>query len=242
MAEDEIRKHTKAVYNTLLDKQRDWKHRLKDISVEILIIVFAVTVSIWFHNLSEELQEHREEKDFLVELKKDLQADSINIKSSLQFYEFSLTGIKYFEKVGSGDTLSKDSLHAYGDLFFSSTELQPHVSRYEALKGSGKFNIIEDKQLLNNIIDLHQSVLTRIESLNNYYQQYIQRVATFIEEHALLNQQGDITIGQDLLRLPQFRFLLGYGRGIISGNLISAHVAAIKKCNELSEQIEKALQ
>lgn len=100
MAEDEIRKHTKAVYATLVDKEKGWKHKLKDILVEIIIIVFAVTVFIWFHNWSEEVQEHKEEKNFLTKLKKDLQADTVNINSSLQFYQFSLAGIKYFEKAG----------------------------------------------------------------------------------------------------------------------------------------------
>ncbi len=242
MAEDEIIKHTKAAYNTLLNKEKNWKQKLKDITVEILIIVFAVTLSIWLHNWSDERQQHKEEKIFLTELKKDLQQDTANIKNSLQFYEFSLAGMKYFQKVGAGDTLSKDSLHKYGDLFFSSTELQPHISRYEALKGSGKFNIIENMELLDNIIDLHESVLNRIETLNNYYVQFIQKTSSFIEEHAKLNKQGDITNGNELLNSSQMRFLLAYGIGTISGNLIPAHEEGIKKCMELSHQIDETVQ
>ncbi len=242
MAEDEIRKHTKAAYDALRDKEKGWKHKLKDILVEVVIIVFAVTVSIWFHNLSEEMQDHKEEKEFLTGMKKDLQEDTANLNSSLQFYRFSLAGITYFEKVGAGDTLSQDSLRTYGNLFFSSTELQAHISRYEALKGSGKFSIVEDKQLLNNIIDLHESILNRIEILNTYYAQYIQKVTSFIAEHTQLDQRGNITNGQELLRLPQMRFLLNYGQGTIAGNLIQAHEEGIQKCNELSQEIDKALQ
>jgi hypothetical protein len=108
------------------------------------------------------MKEQKDPEIFLIGLKRDLQADSTNIESSLQFYEFNLAGFKYFEKVSREDTFNLDSLRKYGDLFFSSTELQPHVSRYEALKGNGKSDIIENRELLTNIIDFHESTLTRI--------------------------------------------------------------------------------
>lgn len=241
MAEDEIRKHAKATYHTLMDKEKNWQHKLKDILVEIIIIVFAVTVSIWFHNWSEELQNHKEERNFLAELKDDIKGDTANLNSSLQFYEFSLNGIKYFEKVGAGDSLIEDSLNKYGNLFFSNTRLQPHISRYEALKGSGKFSIIEDKRLLNDIIDLHESDISHIEILNNFYIQYIQQVASFIIEHAQLNRAGKLTNAQDILRTAQMRLQLGYGRNFIANNAIPAHQKNIQKCNELTQQIDKFL-
>lgn len=47
MAEDEIiKKHTRAVYTTIMDKEKKWLHKGKDILLEVLIIVFAVSVSI----------------------------------------------------------------------------------------------------------------------------------------------------------------------------------------------------
>ena len=242
MAEDEIRKHTKAAYTTLLDKEKGWQHKLNDVLVEVLIIVFAVTVSIWFHNWSDRIQEHKEEKEFLTGLQKDLQEDTANMQSSLAFYENSLQGMQYFRKVGIGDSLNKDSLNKYTSLFFSSTELEPHVSRYEALKGSGKFTIIEDKELLNNIIDLHESTITRIELLNNYYTQYIQKVASFIEEQAQLDAPGHITNAQPLLRMSQMRFLLGYGKSNIEGNVIPAHKEGIDKCTGLLKEIHAKLE
>jgi hypothetical protein len=239
MAEDEIRKHTKAAYHTLMDREKSWRHKLKDVLVEIMIIVFAVTVSIWFHNWSDTLQEHKEERNFLSELKNDLKGDTANINSSLQFYEFCLDGMSYFEKVGASGKLNQDSLHKYGDVFFSNTKLEPHISRYEALKGSGKFNIIEDKQLLNNIIDLHESTLIHIETLDNYYTQFIDRVSSFIEERAQLDEHEHIVNAQALLGMAQMRLLLAYGKNFLSNDIIPAHRKGIRKCNELSQQIDK---
>lgn len=237
MAEDEIRKHTKAAYNTLLNKEKTWQHKLKDILVEIVIIVFAVSVSIWFHNLSEKWQEQSEEKTFLNELVEDLRSDTANLQSSLRFYNFSLNGMKYFSRVGAGDTLSNDSLNKYSSLFFSNTELDAHISHYEALKGSGKYDIIENKQILNDIIELHESNFLHITTLNNYYTQFIERVASFIEQNAQLNAQGKFTNGQQLLYNSQMRLLLGYGRNNLQFNIIPAHENGINKCNELSRKL-----
>ncbi|HEY4875624.1 MAG TPA: hypothetical protein VIH86_08645 [Puia sp.] len=38
MAEDEIIKHTKTVYETLHDREKNWKHKLKETLVEILLL------------------------------------------------------------------------------------------------------------------------------------------------------------------------------------------------------------
>jgi hypothetical protein len=41
-----------------------------------------------------------------------------------------------------GQTLDKDSLNKYQWCFFGSAQINPRISRYEALKGSGKLDIV----------------------------------------------------------------------------------------------------
>ena len=74
MSENEIVKHVEAAYKVANDPEKNWLHKLKEILIEIFIIVFAVTLSIWFHNWSDSLHEHKEEREFLRGLKTDLQA------------------------------------------------------------------------------------------------------------------------------------------------------------------------
>ena len=62
MAEDEIRKHTKAAISAATGKQHGWKHKLHDVLLEVMIIIFAVSVSIWLHNWSDGLKEKKEAK------------------------------------------------------------------------------------------------------------------------------------------------------------------------------------
>jgi len=193
MAEDEIRKHAKKALTIMQNHQDDWKHKLKDITIEVLIIVFAVSISIWFHNLSDRSQEHKEEKQFLEGFRNDLKDDIDNIKSSREFYVHTLRGMQYFSKVGSGDSLKKDSMIKYGSIFFSSTDLEPHNSRYEALKSSGKLGIIENKELLNKIINLNESTLPHIQILNNIYLKQTDKISAFLQQNGKLDKPGNLT-------------------------------------------------
>jgi len=242
MAEDEIRKHANNAIKIMKDKEAGWWHKLKDIFIEVLIIVFAVTVSIWFHNWSDKMQEQKEEKVFLTGFRKDLYANIDNIQSSLSFYKNSFNGIRYFGKVGAGDTLSNDSLKKYGNIFFSSTELEAHTSRYEALKTSGKLGIIESQELLNNIIDLNESTLARINLLDDLYLKYIEKTSEYFQLNAQLSPKGAITNAPVILRNSQWRFLMSFGQSSLAQNVMPAHEDGLKKCHELIEEIDKELR
>jgi hypothetical protein len=85
----------------------------QEIIGEILIIVFAVSISIWFHNWSESWKDREEEKAFLAGLKADLQADMKEMVGDRASYAQGLRGVAYFEKVGAGMPLNLDSLGHY---------------------------------------------------------------------------------------------------------------------------------
>ena len=60
MAEEEVAKHTKKIYSIWNSKEHSFLHKLQEFFLEILIIVFAVTLSIWFHSWSEHKHEQKE--------------------------------------------------------------------------------------------------------------------------------------------------------------------------------------
>jgi len=75
MAELEVAKHGKNVVHLMAKKEHALSHRLREIAVEIAIIVFAVSMSIWLHGLSEHHHQQQEVRSFLVGLKGDLEGD-----------------------------------------------------------------------------------------------------------------------------------------------------------------------
>jgi len=242
MAENEIVKHAEAVYKAVKNPETNLLHKLKEVAVEIFIIVFAVTLSIWFHNWSDSLHEHKEEREFLTGLKKDIQADIASVRNDSTFYSRGLRAFKYFQRVAAGEPLAADSMKAYQDVLFRSTALEPHISRYEGLKGSGKLGIIGNTELLNNIIDLHEVTIKRVETVDGDYTGFADRVSNFIEEHGDFNLDNNtFTNAQDIMRMPQMKFLLHFGKAFISSGALRTHDSCIVRCQQLIAQIDAEL-
>lgn len=241
MAEDEIiKKHTKAAYKAWRDPEKDWKHKLKEILLEVLIIVFAVSISIWFHNWSESIKDHNEEKEFLKGLKGDIQADLKEMNSDRAALRKGFWAVRYFEKVGAGQTLNGDSLNKNVWIFFSQAQINPRIGRFEALKGSGRFDIITNKKLQYDIIDLYQKNFPEIFRLNAFMNSLIaDKVDPYIGDYISFDNKG-VNNAEMMLRKPKMRFLLLQCEGI--SNSADAYSRGINEGNEIIKEIGKELQ
>lgn len=242
MAEDEIIKHTKAVYKTWKDPNRSWLHKLKEILVEVLIIIFAVSVSIWFHNWSEGLKDKKEEKEFLAGLKVDLQGDIVQMTGDMEAYKTVLKGMRYYLNVQNGASkLDKDSILIYRHIFFNTTSLVPNNSRFEALKSSGKLSIIEDKELLKNILDLYQGYIAQISMLNTGYNDYkVNHLGTFLDDNLQFDSAGQPNNIEKILAMPKMHIYLV--RGLFAEQNAQQYQATIDKCKEIITEIDKELE
>ena len=242
MAEDEIIKHSRKAFAILRSSGKSLRRKLFEIFIEILIIVVAVTVSIGLNNWNEKIHNVKDEREFLSGLKKDLQSDIENMSNSKEMYEYALMGISFYLKTEEGGLLNKDSINKYSDCFFSSTSLDPHIARYEGLKSSGRFTIIENKELLDNIIELHESIFQRIQDLNEKYYQHNQKIATLISQNIKLAKNGRAMNVASILGRSDFKILIGTSGGLISNNIIPIHKEGIRKCREIIRQIDNELK
>ncbi len=155
MADLEVAKHTKKVYKIWNNKQYSFWHKLKEFLIEIIIIVFAVSISIWFHNISEHNHEKKEAITFFKGLQSDLVKDITEMQQdSLSFVEQQ----NYFHFIIDSAYANYDSalLMDRRFLFTNITVLLPNISRFEALKYAGKMKIIENTELLDEIISLYE--------------------------------------------------------------------------------------
>jgi hypothetical protein len=237
MAEDEVRKHAKAVYTLAKDPGKSWKVKLREIAVEIVIIVFAVSISIWLHNWSESRKDRREEREFLLGLREDLQLDEAEMESDRKSFEKGLVAVHYFERVGAGEPLNKDSLRLYQGIFFNYTQIIPRISRFEALKGSGKMSIIENKRLLIDITDLYQKLFPAVVRQNDYINVTLRdnNLFPFLTSHLQLNAAGEGTNWEELVHMPQMRLMIRTGE--TAGNNIRRYTEAIEKAKSVIRQI-----
>jgi hypothetical protein len=241
MAEQEVIKHVKAAIEVTRDKTKRWQHKVLDILLEIGIIVFAVTLSIWLHNWSDSSKDKAEEREFLLGLKGDLQADITEMMGDSAVYRLEEKAISYFKRIGSGEAINADSMKIYRDLIFGDAQIYPRSSRFEALKGSGRLSIIRNKQLLLDITDLYSKDFQQIERRNDYVNAMRERsLIPFVEAHGELDAAGNLTNLQDVLRMPEMRLMIG-AQGTISNN-IEAYATGIRKSEDIIREIDRQLQ
>ena len=169
MADQEITKHTKKIYKIWNSKEHSFRHKLQDFLIEIFIIVFAVSLSIWLHDKSEHNHQQKEVKEFLVGLKEDLSADIKEMEEDKKAYVKQGLIFKYITGVQLRQALNNDSLQKYQTWLFNTTRLQQNNGRYEGFKSSGRIGTIEDKTLQNNIMDLYQELIPGLLSSTDAY-------------------------------------------------------------------------
>jgi len=201
--EEELAKHTKKIYRAVKEPGHGFWEKVKEVAVEIFVIVFAVTLSIWFHNWSDHRHEQREVKEFLGGLKVDLAHDIDSLKSNIEvvagtqsncIFLIGLIQSHAVDTVG-GKTLSN---HLGVDLITS----HANVGRYEGFKSSGKIGTIENDSLKQRILQYYQQTLPGvgdIEALVNSLQIKILDVE--------LDKDSELS-GRDLLKSFKMQTLL----------------------------------
>jgi len=188
--QDEVTKHTRKIINTAKNPSHTIGEKLKEIATEILIIVFAVTLSIWLHSWSEHRHQQEEAHNFLRELKEDLKNDAALLKENQSIAKKLDDNFQYILALKKGN-LSDSVIGPRTDVDFLVTNF--NVGRYEGFKSSGKIGTIENADLKNKILAYYQQTIPNLISR-----------ATFVNtEHTKIldvsrNEIGNLTLNEFL--------------------------------------------
>jgi hypothetical protein len=207
MAEQEIVNHTKKIYKTWKNPQISIWHKVKEIALEVFIIVFAVTLSIGLHNWNESRHNKHEAHLFLEGLKNDLAEDTLQMQSDGNSYLSVKNAIDYFITIGEGKVIEQDSVKKYSKFFYNTTHFNANSSRFEALKGSGKLGIITNKELLKEILNYYQSSIPYINLQNETYSELKKNIPTTFQKNAVYTNDAQYDLGK-MLTLPEIRHTL----------------------------------
>jgi len=169
MAEQEVVKHTKKVFKIWSSKEHGFWYKLREFFIEIAIIVFAVTLSIWLHDKSEHRHQQKEVKEFLLGLRQDLLSDLSEMENDRQSYVDQGKTFRYITRAQTAESINADSLSKYRNWLFNTTRLEQNNGRFEGFKASGKVGTIEDKILQNDIMDLYQENIPSLLSATDPY-------------------------------------------------------------------------
>jgi hypothetical protein len=239
MAEQEVIKHTKKVYQIWTSDEHSLWHKIKEFFLEIFIIVFAVSLSIWFHEWSEHKHQQKEVKEFLIGLRGDLQHDIKEMEQDKASFYLSRNAFNYIFSIKYGQTLNQDSLQNHIGWMFNHTGLNVNGGRYEGFKSAGKIGNIEDRVLQNDILDLYQEDVKALIGNTDYYTGLKEKLSDFYNSN--VQRSSDSTNNATtVLASNQVRNLSQDLKNIRS--IIDRYDVCINKSKKIIRQIDQDYQ
>lgn len=181
--EHEVQGHTKKIYKAWRNPKEKFWDKAKEIAVEIGIIVFAISLSIWFHSWSEHRHEQKDVKAFLVGLKSDLESDIKEMKEDIESYKGAGKTFSYILSLKKGEIANQDSINKYTNYFNNTTGLIANAGRFEGFKSSGKISYIENEQLQNDILDLYEEDIPHLVGNTDSYSKNKIEFGVFIKNN-----------------------------------------------------------
>jgi hypothetical protein len=241
MADQEVIKHTKKIVSLWGDKHSPFWHKLKDFVVEILIIVFAVSISIWLHNWSEHSNEQKVTRTFLLGLRDDIKADIAETKEILETYKEYGSLYTWLSNLDPSKVPDKDSLRQALVTIRSNTFLRAHKSRFEGFLSAGKIMTIENDSLTQNILEYYEEILPEIGSseggwvtendlLNTYLIDNTKDLGSDMSKFQVLTTPKGKYLAKTLIPWPQL--LERHESLIIEGNKIISTISTMYPDNK----------
>jgi hypothetical protein len=234
--QEEITKHTKKIYGNMKNTEHTLGEKSKEIIIEIFIIVFAVSLSIWLHSWSEHKHQQDEVAVFLGNLKNDLQNDIEALDSGKEDYEKTNLG---YEKILGLTSLQLDSIQkSNAKVYFPINSQGPkmNIDNYEGFKSSGKIGYIEDEKLKQQILHYYQGTVPAIEEVDKYYNNFLFKCFDKMIENAEKSEEK-------LYSDPRFKktifFLVKIGKNNIRVYDENSKPEAIKLIKAIEKEMNK---
>jgi hypothetical protein len=234
--QEEITKHSGKIYKTVKNSKHTFGEKVKEIIIEIFIIVFAVTLSISLHSWSEHKHQQEEVTVFLENLKNDLQNDVKNIDIEKEAYKKS--NISY-EKILALTTHQLDSIYKSKnkvDFPIYSHGPKMNIGNYEGFKSSGKIGYIEDEKLKQKILNYYQIFVPAINEVDKYYNDFLFKCFDKMIENADKSEQ-------ELYSDPKFKktieFLVKLGNNNIRVYDKNTKPLTIELIKEIEKELNK---
>jgi hypothetical protein len=234
--QDEVTKHGRKIYRAVKDRRHNTGEKIKDILIEVAIIVFAVSLSIWLHGWSEHRHEQKEVREFLSGLKGDLGEDirlleeNCGVATGLDSSYHFLLSMRDPQRVAvTSDTT------IYHNLYFSLTVTRGNIGRYEGFKSSGKMGLIENDSLKQRILTFYQQTIPNLV----YGEEFVNSIQSKILD-LQVNNEEKVSI-KEFIKSPKLGAWFSMGSQNLKNN-IGAYNDAIQKAKNIVKEIEKGLK
>ncbi|ARS42648.1 hypothetical protein CA265_24485 [Sphingobacteriaceae bacterium GW460-11-11-14-LB5] len=216
MADQEVIKHVKKTHKILTSKEHSLWHKVGEFILEIIIIVFALSLSIWLHEWSEHRHQQKEVREFMSDL--TIEINKMLGEKQLEISELSTIDQK-IKNITNTDQITKVITGKY--VFYNIN------SSFEGFKASGKIAFIEDSHLRNEILRYYQDLLPAVNAAKENLEESKKKILYEINSHP-----------EGFTGTKLYRYL--YSDYIMSVNGYTLMTTfSIKKGKEIVNQIQK---
>ncbi len=225
---DEIKKYLTASEAAQKTVSTLWL-KLRKIAVEIFIIVFGVSVSIWLNNWSEHRSHQKEVKEFLADLKEDLKTDTMTMAESKKSCEVSVKSGKYILDLTDAQIDSFSTKNPKIDFEFGLVLRKTYCGNYEGFKSSGKIGFIENKKLKKLILEYYQAYVPELEDIEKFHNTQVVALAKQIRIRST-----KFTVFKNLETKSNLTFSTSSAE-----SLVKFYESSIKEVKEIMEEMDK---
>jgi hypothetical protein len=236
MAELEVIKHTKKVYK-IFGSENPIVHKIMEFLLEILIIVFAVTITIWFHDMAEHRHQQKEVKEFLIGLKNDLANDLSEMQADKAGYQYQQAAFIYFRSMNETAPGTADSVAKYTNAIGNKVELVQNAGRFEGFKSSGRLGNIENKKLQNDILDLYQELIPNLLNTTQLYNIQKDRLIVLIEQNARIDMAQRKLLIEDVMKTDHAR-IISASLSFFPTQILQRYDTCIDRINKIVKAID----
>lgn len=178
--QDEVMKHTKKIYKAFKNSKYKFAEKSKEVFIEIFIIVFSVTLSIWLHSWSLHRHQQKETREFLSDLKDDLNKDIESMTEKSFQMSDAIKEYSYLRNLTEERIDSISAAKAQIGLGVYYVIRKTNNGNYEGFKSSGKIGYIENKKLKKLILDYYQETMPSIDETEKYYNSRVSKIEDLI--------------------------------------------------------------
>jgi hypothetical protein len=235
MADQEIAKHTKQVLAVVASKEHRGWHKVREMLLEMVTIVFAVTLSMWLHSWGAHQHEQKQVKDFLVGLRDDLNSDIRQLEGVIVEQRKLDTIYAGLSALPAGGTPDEAFDKAYAKVP-ENAFLLPQRGRFEGFKSSGKLTNIENAVLLEKIVKLYEFDIPKVSLSFGGWDSRHKKLHAYIEEQ--LTGADTPEVRYQILTTPKGKRLLALMQA--HPQLYERYAIVLKRAGEIITEIDKA--
>lgn len=175
MSEIHIEHHKPVHTHNALEKKKGFWVILKELFIDMIPVVIGILIALSFNSIKESWKEKKEETYYLNRIKNDLEQDLKELKEDIESYEIRRYSIKYLQAYDLNENKYPDSALIYLSTLFGTTAPNVSNAAYVTLQSSGKFDIIQNKQITENLVTLYSDIVKSLTNTTTSFSEFKQR-------------------------------------------------------------------